>query len=136
MGGYGPWADVGLGKSIRLFGLFEHDYPLKCNNAGFFSISLKLSKFLLACKEGKSIQDKYSLLVILQKDNVPRKCPVASFSEGSLPQCETVSHPITGLPWLPEVAHGCIVTFGRRMEIRPILPPGQPVKREHFIVVR
>lgn len=128
-----PLGRCGTGEVIRHFGLFEHDCPLKCNNAGFFSISLKFSKFLLACKEGKSIQDKYSLLVISQKDNVLRKCPVASSSKGSLPLREAVSHPIAGLPWPPEVALGCAVTVGRRMEIKPILPPANLSKESTLL---
>lgn len=72
----------GAGEVIRHFGLLEHDCPLKCNNADFFPISLKLCKFLLAYTEGKPIQYKYSLLVILQKDNAQRKCPLLPFPKG------------------------------------------------------
>lgn len=82
-GSHGHGADVGLGFLTHL-GSFEHNCPLKCNHAGFLPISPKLSKFLLAQKEGKTIQYKYFLLVMLQKDNVWRKCPVASSSSGSL----------------------------------------------------
>lgn len=64
----GRRADLGWGSVVlQHFSVFEHAYPLKFNNAGFFSISLELSKFLLAYKEGKTIQYKYFLLVTAAK---------------------------------------------------------------------
>lgn len=141
VGDYGHRADVGMvagggrGAVFRHFGLFERDRPLKFNNAGFFSISLELSKFLLAYKERKTSQYKYFLLVTFAKRQCIKEMSGSFLFQRPRQQPELPSHLITAPPPpRPEVA--ALSLLIRRMEKRSIFPLRQPVQRGYFIVLR
>lgn len=120
---------------FRHFGLFEHDCPLRFNNAGFFSISLELSKFLLAYKKRKTSQYKYFLLVTFAKRQCIKEMSGSFLFQRPRQQHELPSHLITvPLPPCPEVA--ALSLLIRRMETRSIFPLHRPVQRGYFIVLR